>query len=221
MSTTGLDTFDRTLQTTHIWLDELMKTLGPDRQTAWHVLGAVLRALRNHLPLGLAVHLGAQLPLLVRGAYYGQWDPAGEQKRSRTQKEFLEEIARELASGRRVNPRTCVEAVFLILSRHVDRGQIEKVRNALPESLRALWPESDNESSTQAEGQLVQVRDEESPDDPTYYIVAEKNAGKAEDIVKAVVSTSDRIKAVGPVTLADLATFGLKPGQFTHLRPAP
>jgi len=44
MSATGLDAFDKTLQTTNIWLDEIMAKLGPDRQVAWHVLGAVLHA---------------------------------------------------------------------------------------------------------------------------------------------------------------------------------
>ena len=73
MSATGLDVFDKTLQTTHIWLDELMEEIGPDRQVAWHVLGAVLRAVRDRVPLELAVHLGAQLPLLIRGTYYDQW----------------------------------------------------------------------------------------------------------------------------------------------------
>ena len=64
MSATGLDVFDKTLQTTHIWLDELMGEIGPDRQVAWLVLGAVLRAVRDRVPLELAVHLGAQLPIL-------------------------------------------------------------------------------------------------------------------------------------------------------------
>ena len=41
MSTTGLDVFDKTLQTTNIWLDEIMDVVGPDRGVAWHVLGAV------------------------------------------------------------------------------------------------------------------------------------------------------------------------------------
>jgi uncharacterized protein (DUF2267 family) len=67
MSSTGLDVFDKTLQTTHM-------------------LGAVLRAIRDRVPLGLALHLGSQLPLLVRGA----------------------------------------RAVFQILSRHVNFGQVEQ-----------------------------------------------------------------------------------------------
>jgi len=72
MSATGLDIFDRTLQITNTWLDEIMEALGPDRQVAWHTLGAVLRAVRDRVPPALAVHLGAQLPLLVRGLYYDQ-----------------------------------------------------------------------------------------------------------------------------------------------------
>ena len=73
MSATGLDVFDKTVQTTNIWLDEIMARMGPDRHIAWHILGAVLRALRDRLPLDDAAHLGAQLPLLVRGLYYDQW----------------------------------------------------------------------------------------------------------------------------------------------------
>jgi len=42
MATTGLEVFDRTLHITNIWLDEIMKEVGPDRQAAWRALGAVL-----------------------------------------------------------------------------------------------------------------------------------------------------------------------------------
>ena len=42
MSATGLDGFDKTLQTTKIWLDEIMAKLGPDRQAAWHVAGQLV-----------------------------------------------------------------------------------------------------------------------------------------------------------------------------------
>ena len=43
MSTTGLDVFDKSLQLTNIWLNEIMEEHGPDRQRAWHILSAVLR----------------------------------------------------------------------------------------------------------------------------------------------------------------------------------
>ena len=70
------DRFDKTLQTTHVWLNELCDEIGPDRQLAWHVLGAVLRAVRDRLPVDLAAHLDSQLPLLLRGTYYDQFRPS-------------------------------------------------------------------------------------------------------------------------------------------------
>ena len=66
MSATGLDVFDKTLQTTHIWLNDITEVIGPDKQVAWHVLGAVLRTLRDRVPLQVAAHLGA-LQGAVRG----------------------------------------------------------------------------------------------------------------------------------------------------------
>ena len=56
MSATGLQVFDRTLQITHIWLDEIMADIGPDRQVAWKVLTVVLHKLRDRLPIELAAH---------------------------------------------------------------------------------------------------------------------------------------------------------------------
>ncbi len=37
MSATGLEVFDKTLQTTNIWLDEMTSVIGPDRRLAWRV----------------------------------------------------------------------------------------------------------------------------------------------------------------------------------------
>jgi len=140
MSATGLDVFDRTLQITNIWLDEMMETLGPDRQGAGRALGAGLRALRDGLPTGLAVDLGAQLPLLVRGIYYDQWAPSEQALKQRSREEFLAHVSDGLKNIRPVNVQDAVTAVFQVLNRHVDPGQRDKVWNALPEDVRALWP---------------------------------------------------------------------------------
>ncbi len=70
------DVFDKTLQTTNIRLDEIVATLGPDRQLAWKVLSVVLHKPRERLPIELSAHLSAELPLLVRGVYYDQFEPA-------------------------------------------------------------------------------------------------------------------------------------------------
>src|SRR5687768_17169423 len=75
MSATGLAVFDKTLQTSNIWLDEICSMIGPDRKVAWKVLSVVLHKLRDRLPVELAAHLGAELPLLIRGVYYDQFEP--------------------------------------------------------------------------------------------------------------------------------------------------
>ncbi len=136
MAGTGLEVWDKTLQTTNIWLDEIMEDIGPDRQFAWHVLGAVLRTLRDRLPLEVAVHLGAQLPLLVRGTYYEQWHIGGERLPVRSMEEFLDNVDSHLGRTRPIGPADATAAVFATLARHVDPGQIAKVLAALPEHIR-------------------------------------------------------------------------------------
>ena len=139
MTATGLDVFDRTLQTTHIWLDEIMTELGPERRFAWHALGAVLRPLRDRLSPDLAAHLSAQLPLLVRGLYYDQWQPAGKPERLRSLDEFLERVGEELQGTGRTDASEITRAVLRTLSRHIDPGQIAKVADALPKEIRVFW----------------------------------------------------------------------------------
>jgi uncharacterized protein (DUF2267 family) len=140
MSATGLDVFDKTLHTTNSWLKEIMEELGPDRQVAWHALGAVLHALRDRMPLQLAVHLGAQLPLLVRGLYYDQWRATDIPLKIRTLDELLEHVSKDLTQIRPVNVQQAVRAVLRVLDRHVNPDQVAKVREALPETIRAIWP---------------------------------------------------------------------------------
>jgi uncharacterized protein (DUF2267 family) len=140
MSVNGLEVFDRTLQITHIWLDEIIEELHTDRHTAWRVLGAVLRALRDRLPPGLSAHLSAELPLLVRGAYFEQWRPGEETLKQRTLAEFLERVSAGLAQGKPIGSLDATRTVFAVLNHHVDPGQIEKVRQALPTDVRDLWP---------------------------------------------------------------------------------
>jgi uncharacterized protein (DUF2267 family) len=147
MSATGLDVFDKTLQTTHIWLDQIMKELGCDRQMAWHALGAVLRPLRDRLTVEQGAHLAAQLPLLIRGLYYDQWHPSGTPERIRHQHDLLARVADGLSDVRPVNPRDTARLVLKVLAAHVSRGQIDKVKEALPLEIRALFPDGPAQSA--------------------------------------------------------------------------
>jgi uncharacterized protein (DUF2267 family) len=150
MSATGLEVFDKTLETTHIWLNEIMEDLGPDRQVAWKVLSIVLHKLRDRLPIGLAANLGAQLPLLVRGVYYDQFEPAKLPTECNNREEFVAEVEEWLADTRPVDPDQAVRTVFKVLSRHISQGQVEKVKEALPKSLRQSWEAAEHPEAADA-----------------------------------------------------------------------
>jgi uncharacterized protein (DUF2267 family) len=142
MSTTGLDVFDTTLQKTFVWLNDIMAELdSKDRHLAYLALRATLHALRDRLPVGEAVHLGAQLPMLIRGFYYEGWTPSGKPlKEHRAQ--FLSAILGCFGAGVPPDPERVAHAVFKVLARHVTAGEIEGVKQLLPKDIRSLWPDS-------------------------------------------------------------------------------
>ena len=144
MSATSLDVFDKTIQTTNIWLNEINAVIGPDRHLAWKVLSTVLHKLRDRLPIELSAHLGSQMPLLIRGAYYDQYRPAAKPGPCRTHEEFTAEVAEWLSDVRPVDPNLAIAAVLCVLNHHVDPGQVAKVKGALPKQLRQMWDSAED-----------------------------------------------------------------------------
>ena len=95
---TGLDTFDKTVQESNLWLKDVMERLDTtDRHHAYSTLRAVLHALRDRIGAESAAHLSAQLPMLLRGLFYQGWDPTGKPTKERHQADFLAHISRELS----------------------------------------------------------------------------------------------------------------------------
>jgi len=142
MSQPGLEVFDSTLQKTHVWLNELREIAHlPDQQTSLKVLRAVLHALRDRLAVDVTAHLGAQLPMLVRGFFYEGWHPAGKPEKIRSQEEFLDQVRIRIVSPEVIDPARVTRAVFDLLNHHLSPGEPEKIRNVLPTELQELWPE--------------------------------------------------------------------------------
>jgi uncharacterized protein (DUF2267 family)/CBS domain-containing protein len=227
--------FAKTVQTTDIWLEELCQALGSDRNFAWKVLSTVLHKLRDRLPLTLAAHLGAQLPLLVRGVYYDQFEPA-KLPLACDFESFVAEVDEWLADARPVDPEDAVAAVFALLSRHIPAGQIIKVQDALPEELTVFWRAAEDEDIGEEEAiplpaVLVQEplptvvgQEQESPmqvqDVMTRDVMTvspEQTVQKAArlmaelDVVALPVGENDRL--VGMITDRDIAVRGLADGK--------
>ena len=144
MPTTGQVGFDRTIQETNTWLNDISEAMGDPRRTvAYHALRGTLFALRDRLPPAEVFDLAAQFPMLIRGLFFEGYRPKGKPEKMHRDA-FLERVQDELQSAGGANVENAVRAVFQVLEQHVGAGEIEDVRQALPADLRDLWSASSN-----------------------------------------------------------------------------
>lgn len=140
MQATQVESLERTIQKTNEWLKAIQEEMNaPDRQHAYVALRATLRALRDRLNPDEALHLGAQLPTLIRGLYYEGWRIADTPIRVRALDEFVGVIA-ATSGDFALDHEAGARAVFKILADKVSPGEIEDVKHNLPPALRELWP---------------------------------------------------------------------------------
>lgn len=143
MSFSGIDAIDSSLQKTNKWLSEIYEELGLNTtEAAWFALHRVLHALRDRLPAEEVLQLSAQLPLIIRGAFFEGWRPQDKPGRIKTVEEFLRPLDELFSFKGEIEAEPAVRAVFGVLSRHVTKGEIEDVKACLPTQIRELWPDS-------------------------------------------------------------------------------
>ncbi len=149
MTTPTLDVFERAVQKATSWIDDLGNDLGwEDRHRTYEALGVVLHVLRDRLPVQEAVALGAQLPLLLRGLYYQNWDVSISPEKYRHREDFLAHIRTGLLHHRR-NPDSegrLARAVGRLLSERLSEGEWASVRRALPAGIREIFRPSGGDS---------------------------------------------------------------------------
>ena len=133
----------RMLKKAEVWITETADELGwDDHDRAMHALRAVLHALRDRLPLDEAVHLGAQLPTVIRGLYYEGWVPRQLPPKVRSREEFLDWVRRPFGpKDTSIDAEAMARAVFAVISRHVTPGEVSDVRHTLPKPIASLWPD--------------------------------------------------------------------------------
>jgi uncharacterized protein (DUF2267 family) len=122
------------------WLNEVMDELcWEDEHKAYLALKATLHAVRDRLTLNEAAHLGAQLPMLIRGMYYEGWNPAGKPLKEQQKAAFLTEVQEYFRAGE-LDTEPIVRGVFTVLTKHVTAGEIADVKQMLAPELLELWP---------------------------------------------------------------------------------
>ena len=143
MSSNPYGPLDRTVQKTHEWLKELTQITGrSDEHKSLQMLRAVLHVLRDRLTVDEAAHLGAQLPMLVRGFYYENWKPAEKPSRIRSRSEFLQAVRYELNNNPEIDPAQAIDSVLVLLERKITQGELEDVKQMMPPEMREFWPKA-------------------------------------------------------------------------------
>jgi uncharacterized protein (DUF2267 family) len=140
MSAQHLEALESTVQKTHLWIDTVAEAAHMDTHTAYQALRAVLQTLRDRLPAEEAAHLGAQLPMLVRGFYYEGWRPSEAPQRL-DRESFLERVGERIVSSRILDPEAVVQTVLTVVGRFLSAGELEKIGRILPADLRDLLPD--------------------------------------------------------------------------------
>src|SRR5262245_2061656 len=143
MKFTGLDVFDLSIQRTNLWFKELMQELNwTDHRKTYRAFRSVFHALRDHLPMQDALHVGNQLPMLMRGFYFDHWDPSKKLVPLRNRNDFLPVVAAYMSrEGEAASDAELVtRAIFRLLERKTAEGEIDDLRRLLPAGLHDLWP---------------------------------------------------------------------------------
>ncbi len=139
MSEQGLETIESTTQKMHEWIARIAEALHMEKRDAYKSLRAVLQTLRDRLPVDLAVHFGAQLPMLVRGLYYEGWEPSKVPiKMSR--EEFLAVVQARIVADRVIDPVETVQNVLGVIASHMGSGELKKVMHSFPHDMQSLFP---------------------------------------------------------------------------------
>ncbi len=144
MTTTGLDTFDTTVQQTNELLNKVEEKLGWEkrRDQSYALLRISLQALRDRLPVHHAVHLGAELPMLVRGFYYEGWEP--DKVPVKINKEsFIENIRREFQYSSTQGITQLVNIALSTVLDSVSEGTKQQIKEVLPEAIAKLVTSKD------------------------------------------------------------------------------
>ena len=142
MTSTGLNTFDTTVQETNHWLKAMMAYLvTDDRHGAYIALKAGLHALRDRLGPENAVHFGAQLPTLLRGVFFESWRMAATPTREHSAQAFVDHVRAHLPENAAVDPLRATRATFAVIADLSDPGEVAKLKRILPDDLHTLWPD--------------------------------------------------------------------------------
>jgi uncharacterized protein (DUF2267 family) len=137
----SVSVIDKNVELTNVWLNEISDQLDQiDKEDAWARLNAVLRTVRDRLPVDEAADFAAQLPTLIRGSYYEGWVPSKAPHKWRHKGEYLEAVKDRLPGRDNVDIEQTIKAVLMVVGKHMNPEEIEKIKLIHSKEVWDLWP---------------------------------------------------------------------------------
>ncbi len=137
MSRTGVDSLDRSIDTTNQWLSDVASGFDTqDRRMAYKVTRSWLHTLRDRLPVPVAAHLAAQLPELLRGVFYEGWNPSKVPVKY-SKDEYLDRFAQD-AQVHKADALDAGQLVTAALRKHLSPGVVSEAFGVLPADIREM-----------------------------------------------------------------------------------
>ena len=139
MKTKSPTIIERSVESAHVWINDMASELDRDDQAeALRLLRAFLHALRDRLTIDEGAQLAAQLPELIRGVFYENWVPARTPAGYHDVDSFLARIADEARLAGSTEASYAATAGAAVLRRHVSEGELADVSAVLPAPVREL-----------------------------------------------------------------------------------
>jgi len=138
----SIPVLEKNIHQTMSWLyaiDEECNWEEDNQKRTFAALRVVLHELRDLLPLENAIHLSAQLPLIIRGLFFENWSTHSDQPKLRKKEAFLSYIADKLSQYPEINVENVTRGVLKVLSDRVSAGEFEKIIVVLPTDIRDLF----------------------------------------------------------------------------------
>ncbi len=132
--------FEPILEEASDWVDAVAGELGTSqKRSGYAALRATLHALRDFLDMELAVRLGEELPILIRGLYYEGWAARKGPPHILGSVDFLESMRGALRGhGELSDLVTPARATFAALVKRLPQETVDVVAHGLPSDIHQL-----------------------------------------------------------------------------------
>mgnify|MGYP006272188267 CR=1 FL=1 len=136
-----IDTVWTSVEKTNLWLHALKSKLGwQDNHATFEALKLTLQTLRDRMKPEESANFAAQLPMVIRGAFYEGWQPEEVPKKWRHLDAFLEPMQTHFTHADAAEIRRIVECVLATVNEHLSAGIMADVKSMMPDDIKPPFP---------------------------------------------------------------------------------